>query len=174
MDVYYSHNRQQEVTYVELPSIQVSTAAELEATIHQLIPLSVAMGVRVVRFEDDVLTLDAPLAPNINHQMSAFGGSLSALSALAGWGMVQLQIGKMHIIGNTVVGRSEAVFLRPVLKHLTCRCRLPNDFAVFQQKLLTRGKSSVLLTTEMIEDGDVTMTTSSQFVVRNRHHDPAT
>ena len=87
--------------------------------------------------------------------------------------MVQLQIGKMHIVGNTVVGRSEAVFLRPVLKHLICRCRLPNDFAVFQQKLLTRGKSSVLLTTEMVEDGEITMTTSSQFVVRNRHHEPA-
>jgi thioesterase domain-containing protein len=104
-----------------MPFIQVSTAAELEATIHQLIPLSVAMGVTVASFEDDLLTLEAPLAPNINHQMSAFGGSLSALSALAGWGMVQLQIGKMHIVGNTVVGRSEAVFLRPVLKHLVCR-----------------------------------------------------
>ena len=158
---------------MEMPFIQVSTAAELEATIHQLIPLSVAMGVTVASFEDDLLTLEAPLAPNINHQMSAFGGSLSALSALAGWGMVQLQIGKMHIVGNTVVGRSEAVFLRPVLKHLTCRCRLPNDFAVFQQKLLARGKYSVLLTTEMIEDGEITMTTSSQFVVRNRHHEPA-
>ena len=158
---------------MDMPSIQVKTAAELEATIHQLIPLSVAMGVTVASFEEDLLTLEAPLTPNINHQMSAFGGSLSALSALAGWGMVQLQIGKMHIVGNTVVGSSEAVFLRPVLKHLTCRCRLPNDFAVFQQKLLARGKSSVLLTTEMIEDGEITMTTSSQFVVRNRHHEPA-
>jgi thioesterase domain-containing protein len=161
------------VTQVELPSIQVSTAAELEATIHQLIPLSVAMGVAVESFEQDILTLSAPLAPNINHQMSAFGGSLSALSALAGWGMLQLQIGKMSIVGNTVIGRSEAAFLRPVLKQLICRCSLPSDFAVFQKKLLARGKSSVSLTTEMIEDGEVAMTTSSQFVVRNRHHEPA-
>jgi hypothetical protein len=29
------------------------------------------------------------------------------------------------------------------------------------------------LTTEMVEDGKITMTTSSQFVVRNRHHEPA-
>jgi thioesterase domain-containing protein len=160
------------VTHVTLPSIQVRTAAELEATIHQLIPLSVAMGVTVASFEDDLLMLEAPLAPNLNHQMSAFGGSLSALSALTGWGMIQLQIGRMQIIGNTVVGRSEAVFLRPVLKHLTCRCRLPDDFATFQEKLLTRGKSSVSLITEMVEDGEITMTTSSQFVVRNRHHEP--
>lgn len=158
---------------MELPSIQVSTAAELEGTIHELIPLSVAMGVTVESFENDILMLSAPLAPNINHQMSAFGGSLSALSALAGWGMLQLQIGKMHMVGNTVVGRSEATFLRPVMKHLICRCSLPTDFAVFQQKLLTRGKSSVSLMTEIVEGGEVAMTTSSQFVVRNRHHEPA-
>ena len=157
-----------------LPSIQVSTAPELERTIHQLIPLSVAMGVTVTSFEDDVLTLSAPLAPNINHQMSAFGGSLSALSALTGWGMVQLQIGKMNIVGNTVVGRSEASFLRPVLKHLTCRCSLPNDFDVFQEKLSVKGKSRILLITEVVEDGEIAMTTSSQFVVKNRHHDTAT
>ncbi|MBQ73546.1 MAG: hypothetical protein CMQ20_00820 [Gammaproteobacteria bacterium] len=45
----------------------------------------------------------APLANNINHQQSAFGGSLFLLSALVGWGLLQLKLTVLNLTANPVI-----------------------------------------------------------------------
>lgn len=59
--------------------------ADLQAYLHRQIPLSAAMQVSVVSATLDSVVLSAPLAPNINHKYTAFGGSVSALGILAAW-----------------------------------------------------------------------------------------
>jgi hypothetical protein len=59
--------------------------AELERYLHEHIPLSRAMGVAVDSATTDGVRLRAPLAPNINHRETVFGGSASALCILAAW-----------------------------------------------------------------------------------------
>ena len=58
------------------PKIFVDSIKSLENVFHELIPISQHMGVKVVNYTGSELTLAAPLANNINHQLSAFGGSL--------------------------------------------------------------------------------------------------
>src|SRR6266540_3523639 len=53
--------------------------AVLQKYLHDHIPLSKAMDVEVVEATDDGVTLAAPLAPNINHRETVFGGSASAV-----------------------------------------------------------------------------------------------
>ncbi len=146
--------------------IHVKTAATLEAALHSHIPLSKAMGIVVSQFDGQSLELQAPLAPNINHQGSAFGGSLTAISALTGWGMVQLQLGLMGVTGNTVVGQADSIFLQPVFQHLICRAQLPEGFADFQARLTQNGKASIQLVSEVVENNAVAMRASSKFFVR--------
>ena len=55
----------------------------LENYLHEHIPLSKAMGVTVRSVSGEAVTLAAPLAPNINHRETVFGGSASALAILA-------------------------------------------------------------------------------------------
>jgi Putative thioesterase (yiiD_Cterm) len=43
------------------------------------------IGVVVESADDDAVVLRAPLGANANHQGTAFGGSLYALSVLTGW-----------------------------------------------------------------------------------------
>ena len=57
--------------------------AELEKFLHAKIPLTAAMGIRVVQTGPRQLILEAPLAPNINHLGSVFGGALHTLPTLA-------------------------------------------------------------------------------------------
>ena len=57
---------------------------ELEAYLHEHIPLSKAMGVSVVSVEEGIVILRAPLAPNINHRETVFGGVTEALIRSAG------------------------------------------------------------------------------------------
>jgi hypothetical protein len=49
----------------------------LEQYLHEHIPLSAAMGVKVVQADPQCVVLTAPLAPNINHRDTVFGGSAS-------------------------------------------------------------------------------------------------
>ena len=50
------------------------------------------MGIRVAAYDGTSLKLTAPLAPNINHKSTAFGGSLYSLAVLCGWGIVHLKL----------------------------------------------------------------------------------
>ena len=147
--------------------IQVKTAEALELTLHQLIPLSRAMAVTVDQFTRTHLVLRAPLAPNINHQGSAFGGSLTAISALTGWGMVQLQLGLMDITANTVVGHADTRFMRPVFGPLVCHAQLPEAFGEFKSRLRDSGKASIYLETFVVHEGETAMQATSQFFVRS-------
>ena len=67
-------------------------AIDLERYLHEHIPLSKAMQVSVVSVDTDGVTLRAPLAPNINHQDTVFGGSASAVAILAGWSLLHTRL----------------------------------------------------------------------------------
>ena len=59
--------------------------AYLEQLLHQDIPLTQALGLSVLDWSHGELRLSLPLAANLNHKSSMFGGSLYSLSVLAGW-----------------------------------------------------------------------------------------
>jgi thioesterase domain-containing protein len=56
---------------------------EVERYLHAHIPLSRAMAVEVQAATPVCVRLCAPLAPNINHRETVFGGSASAVAILA-------------------------------------------------------------------------------------------
>ncbi|WP_370677334.1 YiiD C-terminal domain-containing protein [Pleomorphomonas sp. PLEO] len=65
---------------------------DLESYLHEQIPLSQAVGVSVRSVTDGGVTLAAPLAPNINHKSTVFGGSASPLSILAAWSTLHVRL----------------------------------------------------------------------------------
>ena len=85
-------------------------------------------GTIVSHYDGNKLQLSAPLEPNVNHQMTAFGGSLLSGCALVGWGLLQLQLGHMGRAGNVVVGRSDVDILRSRCGLLTRRERITQSF----------------------------------------------
>lgn len=96
----------------------------LEATLHREIPLTRAMGVTVVRCDARGLMLAAPLAANLNHKKTAFGGSLAALATLAGWGLLQLLLHD-HAPATVVIRDSAVRYLRPVTQDIEATSPLP-------------------------------------------------
>lgn len=86
---------------------------DLEAFLHEKIPLTRAMAVRVVE-SGARLVLEAPLAPNVNHLGSAFGGSLHALPTLACYAALWTMLREAGIDGHVVVKRSYASYKQPV------------------------------------------------------------
>jgi thioesterase domain-containing protein len=97
----------------------------VEAYLHEHIPLSRALGLKVTGYDGKAVRLWAPLAPNLNHRQTAFGGSLSALGILAGWTLLHIKLGAGGDPPQLVIQRSETDYSVPVDSDFTAVCALP-------------------------------------------------
>lgn len=126
---------------------------EIEAYFHQQMPLTQAMGVRVKSYNGHQLTLTAPLSLNHNHLGTAFGGSLSAMATLAGYGLIWLELPDRA--AHVVIRESSMSFIRPVRGDIQAVCRRPPAEAleVFKTTLAHKGKARIQLEVAIIDDG---------------------
>jgi len=100
------------------------SARDLGAFLHEKIPLTRAMGVRVVE-TGARLVLEAPLDANVNHLGTAFGGSLHTLPTLAGYAALWTLLREAGHDGHVVVKRSAAYYRQPVRGPLRAVCERP-------------------------------------------------
>ena len=90
------------------------------------IPLSRAMGVQVLSWQEQQLRLQFPLAPNINHQASMFGGSMYCAAVLAGWGWLHLALREEGIDTTHIVVQSGQInYPRPIEHSISSPCAVP-------------------------------------------------
>jgi thioesterase domain-containing protein len=101
------------------------TLDEITAYLHERMPITRSLGARVERYDGDSVRLAAPLAPNVNHFSTAFGGSLSALAILSGWVLLHLQLRERGVDSRLVVQRSVFEFAAPVDGDFTATTVLP-------------------------------------------------
>ncbi|MBO8142198.1 MAG: YiiD C-terminal domain-containing protein [Firmicutes bacterium] len=118
---------------------------ELEHYLHQHIPISKAMHVRVLACDNRSVVLSAPLEPNINHRETAFGGSASALAILSAWSLVHVRLTEAGIASRIVIQRNTMEYRRPIKGEFTARASLKGDeeWAKFVQAFVRRGKARI-------------------------------
>ncbi|HKB90342.1 MAG TPA: YiiD C-terminal domain-containing protein [Opitutaceae bacterium] len=146
----------------------MKSASSLERTFHQKIPITRAMGVRVRRCTAEDVLLTAPLSKNRNHLKTGFGGSLSALATLAGYGMTWNILAEMGLerTSHVVVQRSAIEYLKPVRSELRALCKRPSPAAVkrFKVAFADRGKGRLRLRVVMGDEARPSVTFVGQFV----------
>ena len=137
---------------------------EIELFLHEQIPLTQAMGLRVESYDGNQLTLTAPLQLNHNHLGTAFGGSLAAVATLAGYGFIWLELGDRT--AHVVIRESAISYRRPVRKGIRAICRRPAKAAVktFKAEFTQKGKARIQLAVTIEEDGIVAVEFSGTFV----------
>jgi len=143
---------------------------ELERTLHAEIPLTRAMGVRVVRADQNGLVIGAALAPNLNHKKTAFGGSLNSLATLACWGLIQLLVRDRGRTITVVIQESSVQFLKPVMRDFEAICPLPSDPVIerFLHMLERKGRARLALDSAIHADGEIALRFRGQFVAYDR------
>jgi len=129
--------------------------ADLEAYLHRHIPISVALGVRVGEASPERVALTVPLEPNLNHQFTAFGGSVAALGILAGWTLLHLRLRSEGIRARSVIQTSEARFLAPVHGPFRAVAAAPESapWERFLATLERRGRGRLRLNARIDEGG---------------------
>lgn len=107
-----------------------SPAARLQAALAREIPLSRAIGITVASWDGRTVRLAVPLAPNVNHQDTAFGGSLSAAATLAGWSALWLLLDAHGMAHQVVIQDASIEYRHPVTTDFTVACTLPEASTV--------------------------------------------
>jgi thioesterase domain-containing protein len=141
-------------------------AAELEQYMHKHIPLSKAMAVSVVSVGDSAITLQAPLAPNVNHQETVFGGSACAVAILASWSLLHVRLRAAGLTNRLVIQRNTMEYQQPIPGQFTARASLerPERWQPFTTMLARKGKARVTVTAVLEHAGQVVGRFTGEFV----------
>src|SRR5690606_21851342 len=120
-------------------------AAELERYLHANIPLSRDMQVEVVDIGREAAVLAAPLAPNINHRETVFGGSAAAVATLAAWALLHARLHEAGMDCRVVITRSTMDYRSPLAGDFTARAVLHDAgrWERFLAALRRRGKARI-------------------------------
>ena len=147
--------------------------AELERYLHEHIPLSRAMQVSVVSVQVDGVTLRAPLAPNINHQETIFGGSASALAILAGWSLLHTRLAAAEISSRLVIQRNTMHYDLPIAGAFTARSfiRTPAAWDSFMRMLERKGRARLTVSCTLEYDGQAAGRLEGEFVALGKQRE---
>ena len=137
---------------------------DTERFLHEQIPLTRAMGVKLESYDGEQLVVTTPLEPNHNHLGTAFGGSLSALTTLTGYAMLWLQLGDRN--AHIVIRESNIRYKHPVRGMLRAVCLRPDEtsLASFKVAFQSTGKAHLKLQVQVIHADQVCVMFEGDFV----------
>lgn len=136
-------------------------------------PVTQRLGIRLLGFRRGGARLQAPLAANINHQGTAFAGSLNAVATLAGWATVWLLLRRRGHAAHVVIQDSSVRYLRPVTSDCEAVCEEPREehIAHLLESLRRRGRGRIELhVTVRDDDGDAIAFRGRYVALRQRPH----
>lgn len=100
---------------------------EFEKYLHTQIPITHAMQFKVEAFDKTQVSIQAKLAPNINHKSTAFGGSINSLMTVCGWAMMYCLIKPVDTGAHIVIQKSSIQYYQPIHQDFTATCQLEEN-----------------------------------------------
>lgn len=137
---------------------------------YMAMPPVAAMQPSVLDWQDGCLRMQAPLAANVNDKGCAFGGSLSSLMTIAGWGLAFLELAKAGLEADIYVADSRVRYLKPVYEDLLVEARLDTagegaDAIDLPGALRGKGRASVRMEARtLLADGGVAAVLGGRYV----------
>lgn len=82
------------------------------------------MGISIIEFTPLKVRMLTNLKPNLNHNFTAFGGSINSVMTVCGWVMVYSNIKEIDKDAHIVVQKSNINYLAPIDKDFIIECTL--------------------------------------------------
>ena len=139
---------------------------DLQDYLHQHIPLSRAMAVSVAEASLQRVVLSAPLAPNINHRETVFGGSASAVAILAAWSMLHLKLSAQNLGSRLVIQRNTMDYGLPIDGIFTAVAEAPTEQAwrAFVRMFERKGLGRIEQASALVYQGQTAGRLTGEFV----------
>lgn len=130
-------------------------SAEIQSYLHGHIPLSAAMQVQVEIATEEQVVLGAPLAPNINHRETVFGGSASALAILSAWSLLHVKLSAGGYKTRLVIQRNSMSYEQAILGYFTARAESPptEQWGAFRRMLERKGRARISVSSTLLFEG---------------------
>jgi len=142
---------------------------QLEKKLHNEIPLTKLMKLKIDKYTSKKLITSAPLDININDKGTAFGGSLSTMTIISSWCLCWLISKELNIDSkNIVVIKNENSYLRPVTKDIVCHTLKPSKEEIFilKEKIDKKSSASIKIKSKIIEDGNTCVEFEGTYVIK--------
>jgi thioesterase domain-containing protein len=146
----------------------VTPLRALEIELLSMPPVA-ALGLRLTEASADRLCLHAPLAANINDKGCAFGGSLTSLMTLAGWGLITLRLAEAGLQADVFVADSEIRYRAPLFADIDAVAELAEgeSWDDFLGTLRSRGRARLtVLATVGLPEGGVATESRSRYAAK--------
>jgi len=120
--------------------------------LHEHIPITAHFAVQVTAFDDSSIRLRAPLAANINHRDTVFGGSLSSIGILAGWSIIHFTLTEIGLPSRIVIQKSSTDFTAPGDADFDAIAALPDEkqWDRFCNMLRKKGRARITIPSSVI------------------------
>lgn len=143
--------------------------AEFQAYLHAQIPLAASMQVEVLEAAPTVVHLRAPLAPNINHHATVFGGSLSTLGILAAWSWLHVYTRSRELTPSLMIQREQMHYVAPAAGPFEARCQgpAPDVLHAFERTLERYRRARLELSALVSSEGVLAGRFFGRFVALN-------
>lgn len=142
---------------------------ELQNKLHNEIPLTKIMEIKIQNYTNQELITTASLGININDKGTAFGGSLSTITIISGWSLCWLISKELGFDSNNIVIiKNETSFRKPVTKDIVCHTKKPSlqEIQILKEKLLTKKSASIRIDSKIIEDGETCVDFVGFYVIK--------
>ena len=98
--------------------------------------------------------LPVPLAPNVNHMGTGFGGSLASVATLTGWGLTQVLTSHIPDV-HVVVRASRMRYRATVTEDFETFCAFPSPEVIdaFRDQLSARHRARIQLQVQLTAGG---------------------
>lgn len=142
------------------------TPHALQAYLHVHIPLSKAMSVEVLTATPAGVRLIAPLAPNINHRETVFGGSASAVAILSAWALLHVSLLEANIKARLVIQRNSMSYDLPITGEFSAEAAAPapEKWQRFLATLLKHQRTRINIQSVLVCDGTIVGKFEGEFV----------
>ncbi len=142
---------------------------ELQNKLHNEIPLTKMMELKIQDYNEKELITTAPLNININDKGTAFGGSLSTMTIISAWSLCWLISKELGFNSNNIVIiKNETSFRKPVTKDIVCHTKKPSneEIEILKNKLLTKKSASIRIESQIIENNEICVDFLGYYVIK--------
>jgi thioesterase domain-containing protein len=110
--------------------------------------------------------ITAPLAPNINHRETVFGGSASAVAILSAWSLLHTQLQSAGMPSRVVIQRNTMSYDLPILGKFTASSYfdVPTDWQGFLRMLTRKGRARITVSSVLEYEGKAVGQFQGEFV----------
>ncbi|RXK13905.1 thioesterase [Halarcobacter mediterraneus] len=143
---------------------------ELENKLHDEIPLTKFMQLKINKITKKHLITSAPLKPNINDKLTGFAGSLSTIVTISAWSVCYLKVKEIVGLENSMIAiiKSNISYRAPVTKDFTCITTLPDEKEIYKlkEKLELKKSASIRIKSQIIEKETVCVDFEGIYVIK--------